>query len=106
MDNRNDTPDQTLKDCLFGIEGDNIMFRGLDTGRVWGEYACPLFEGVTAHLVARYISTPRRNIRFNRAEGTFQIYVAGDQNQYLLKKRKVDNVPYYDFGGTARWVKG
>ena len=105
MDNGRNSQDVTLSEALFGLEGDNILFRGLDTGRSWGEYDCPLFETVTAHIVAQYISIPRRIIRYDRNSETFRIWVKDDLNQYLLRKRVYGGKEYYDFGGTARWKK-
>lgn len=103
MDNGRDSQD--LRSTLFGLEGDTIFFRGLDTGRDWNGYACPLFDTITSNIVARYISFPRRMIRYDKKLETFRIIVKGDSNQYILRKREYDGDDYYDFGGTARWKK-
>ena len=104
MVNNGNSSVEILSDALFCVEGDSVYFRGLDTNRSWDGYACPLFPIWTAAIVARYISTPTRKIRYDRNEETFCITIKGDNVKYLLQKVEIDNNFYFDFIGTERWV--
>ena len=90
---------------FFLLEGDNVLFRGLDIGKEWEGYACPMFEQWMAKSVANYISTPNKRIFFNPGAKTYMLAKKGDENQYLLMAYHYNDTIYYDFGGTAKWKK-
>lgn len=104
MDN-NDYPEIVIKcETLFHIEGDNVFFRGLETNRKLSEgYSCPLFDHWIALVVARYISTPERTIRFERDMESFIVTLKSEQKRLMIRKFRVGDNIYYDFAGTERW---
>jgi hypothetical protein len=94
-----------LRNALFCVEGDNVYFRGLDAGREWEGYACPLFNFWNAKTAARYISNGSVGISFNKEQNAFTMSRHGDARQYLLRMYKIGKEIYVDFGGTAKWKK-
>lgn len=94
-----------LRNTLFCLEGDNVYFRGLDAGRQWEGYECPLFNFWNAKTAARYISNSSVEVFFDKEQGAFIVSKRGDPNKYLLRMYKIEKEVYVDFGGTGRWKK-
>ncbi len=76
---------------FFSIEGDNIFFRGLDSGKKFGDYSCPLFDGMIAETAAIYLSIPNRK------------YVVEDDRLFLIEGKKKNEVKVYKIGDNYYW---
>jgi hypothetical protein len=80
-------PEQ-LTIAWFCLEGDNVWFRGLDSGREIEGYACPLFDYTTAKMIAPYISTASCKVVWNVISGKFM----------LVTKKKTRELITYEIG--------
>ena len=92
-------------ETMFFLEGDNIFFRGLDVGKLWEGYECPLFDAWMSGTVARYISSENMSINYDATVRAFILVKKDDKNKYVLLPYKYEERIFYDFGGTARWKK-
>ena len=58
---------------FFSIKGDNVFFKGLDTGEDVGGVPHPLFDQWIGQSAAKYLSSDERKIAFDDELGTFVI---------------------------------
>ena len=94
---------QEFPTTFFHLDGDNVYFKGYDSGRVFeGGYACPLFEVGMAKTVANYLSTTDFKIVFDKDKEFFFIVQGG--KKYLMAVYELNGVKVYDFAGWT-WVK-
>lgn len=77
--------------AFFCLENDNVFFRGLDSGKKYGEYSCPLFEGMIARTAVAYLSIPNRK------------YVLEDEKLYLVEGSRKTEVKVYKIGRNYYW---
>ena len=86
--------------AFFSIEGDNVLYRGLDSGKRYGEYYCPLFdEGISA-MVAGYLSYPNRRYIVEND----RLYLVEGERKTEVKVYRVERKYYWDFSGWE-WIK-
>lgn len=90
---------------FFAIKGDNVFFKGLDTGEDVGGVPHPLFDQWIGQSAAKYLSSDERKIAFDDELGTFVITRWNEMKRYPLKAYLFENKKYFDFGPLGEWER-
>ena len=81
--------EQAVKKGFFHLDGDNVFFRGIDSGKKFEGYDCPLFDTGTGKMVAQYIS-----------KGGLKIYYEDKMQAFIVMHgMKKTALPVFEFEG-------
>lgn len=94
--------EQAVKRGFFHLDGDNVFFRGIDSGKKFeGGYDCPLFNTDTGKMVAQYVSAGGLKIYY---EDKMQAFVVmHGMKKTVLPVFEVEGERYFGFWGWP-WI--
>ena len=93
---------QVIRNEFFSLENDNVYFRGVDSGKLFEGYRCPLFNFDMGKMVAKYLSTGGLSIIYDNKINTF--VVEQGTTTTALPSFEIESEKYFGFFGWM-WTK-